>query len=245
MLFWLTQLLPYFVFAIYQISTRSSGPPAPHSQIPILQESTPEKILELDPLACIKPSVRYNHQDPWILLSPKLFRGKFNFLPTYQLNIKPPVTPKPMPASLPDLPTDHISKLFGIVSITLAGVIGTIILAASLWSWVGKSMTYLIKLALILWWALPAKPAACAFLKTTGWRPKVGCLTIQEKPKLLKDYRNIFKHSISLMGSKTSPSSKLGGQRAAWGPPAPQNQSYGLQGSTLSCIQKEALLSVK
>ncbi|KAJ9067248.1 hypothetical protein DSO57_1001359 [Entomophthora muscae] len=29
MLFWLTQLLPYFVFAIYQFSLRSSGPSAP------------------------------------------------------------------------------------------------------------------------------------------------------------------------------------------------------------------------
>ncbi|KAJ9060654.1 hypothetical protein DSO57_1028604 [Entomophthora muscae] len=29
--------------------------------------------------------------------------------------MEPPVTPKPMPASSPDLPTNHTSKLFGIV----------------------------------------------------------------------------------------------------------------------------------
>ncbi|KAJ9081218.1 hypothetical protein DSO57_1017062 [Entomophthora muscae] len=74
--------------------------------------------------------------------------------------MEPPVTPKPMPASLPDLPTNHSGKLFGIVYITLTGVIDTIIPAASLWSWVRKSASYLLKLAPLLWWALPAKNPA-------------------------------------------------------------------------------------
>ncbi|KAJ9088119.1 hypothetical protein DSO57_1026249 [Entomophthora muscae] len=71
-----------------------------------------------------------------------------------------PVTPKPMPASSPDLPTNHTSKLFGIVYITLTGVVDTIILAAGPWSWVGKSASYLLKLAPLLWWALPSKTPA-------------------------------------------------------------------------------------
>ncbi|KAJ9064332.1 hypothetical protein DSO57_1031853 [Entomophthora muscae] len=61
-----------------------------------------------------------------------------------------PVTPKPMPASAPSLPTDHTGKLFGIVYITLTGVIGTIIPATGPWSWVGKSASYLLKLAPLL-----------------------------------------------------------------------------------------------
>ncbi|KAJ9063837.1 hypothetical protein DSO57_1036807 [Entomophthora muscae] len=65
-----------------------------------------------------------------------------------------------MPASLPDLPTDHTGKLFGIVYITLTGVIDTIIPVASPWSWVGNSVSYLFKLAPLLWWALPAKTLA-------------------------------------------------------------------------------------
>ncbi|KAJ9070077.1 hypothetical protein DSO57_1012133 [Entomophthora muscae] len=71
-----------------------------------------------------------------------------------------PVTPEPMPASSPNLPTNNSGKLFGIVYITLTGVIDTIILAASPWSWVGKSTSYLLKLAPLLWWALPAKNLA-------------------------------------------------------------------------------------
>ncbi|KAJ9072493.1 hypothetical protein DSO57_1027033 [Entomophthora muscae] len=74
--------------------------------------------------------------------------------------MEPPVTPKQMPASSPDLTTDHTGKLFVIVYITLTGVIDTIVPAAGLWSWVGKSFSYLFKLAPLLWWALPAKTPA-------------------------------------------------------------------------------------
>ncbi|KAJ9057495.1 hypothetical protein DSO57_1022284 [Entomophthora muscae] len=169
MLFWLTQLLPYFVFTIYKISTILSSPPSllpadshppgvsfgpvhftEYHLKPEYKDYTPEKILELDPLACIQSAVRYNCQGPWILSTPKLFRGKFNYLPDYDLPMEPPVTPKPNHASSTDLPTNHIGKLFRIVYITLTGVIVTIILAASLWSW----------LAPLFWWALPTKNLA-------------------------------------------------------------------------------------
>ncbi|KAJ9050175.1 hypothetical protein DSO57_1016844 [Entomophthora muscae] len=74
--------------------------------------------------------------------------------------MEPPVTSKLMPASAPNLPTNHPGKLFGIVYITLTGVIDTIIPATSLWSWMGKSASYLLKLAPLLWLALPAKNPA-------------------------------------------------------------------------------------
>ncbi|KAJ9081813.1 hypothetical protein DSO57_1010922 [Entomophthora muscae] len=179
MLFWLTQLLPYFVFAIYQFSTRSPGPPAPLPPVlrppgvpfglihftdyplkPKYKDYTPEKKLELNPLARIQSEVRYNRQGLWIFSIPKLFRGKFNYLPAYNLLMGLPVNPKPTPASSPNLPTNHTGKLFGIVYITLKGVIDTIILTTGPWSWVGKSVSYLFKLAPLLWWALPSKNLA-------------------------------------------------------------------------------------
>ncbi|KAJ9084954.1 hypothetical protein DSO57_1018846 [Entomophthora muscae] len=125
-----------------------------------MQGIHPEKILKLNPLARIQSAIRYNQQGPWIFSTPKFFRGKFNYLPAYNLPMEPPVTPKPMPTSLPDLPTNHSGKLFGIAYITLTGVIDTIIPAASPWSWVGKSASYLLKLAPLLWWTLPAKNPA-------------------------------------------------------------------------------------
>ncbi|KAJ9088459.1 hypothetical protein DSO57_1022940 [Entomophthora muscae] len=179
MLIWLIQLLPYFVFAVYQFSLRSPGLSAPPPTFfcpPVVpfgpvhltnyplkseyKEYTLENILKLNPLARIQSAVRYNQQGLWIFSTPKLLRGKFNYLPAYNLSMELPVTPKPMPASLPDLPTDHSGKLFGIVYITLTGVIDTIIPAASPWSWVEKSASYLLKLAPLLWWALPAKNLA-------------------------------------------------------------------------------------
>ncbi|KAJ9089302.1 hypothetical protein DSO57_1014256 [Entomophthora muscae] len=93
---------------------------------PKYKDYTPEKILKLDPLARIQSAIRYNHQGLWIFSTPKLFRGKFNYLSAYNIYMEPPVTPKPMLASSPNLPTNHTSKLFGIVYITL-------IPAAGLW----------------------------------------------------------------------------------------------------------------
>ncbi|KAJ9075533.1 hypothetical protein DSO57_1035217 [Entomophthora muscae] len=69
----------------------------------------------------------------------------------------PPITPKPIPFPAAELSLDHTNKLFGIVYITLTGVIDTIVPTAGPWLWVGKSMSYLIKLAPILWWALPTQ----------------------------------------------------------------------------------------
>ncbi|KAJ9060974.1 hypothetical protein DSO57_1025337 [Entomophthora muscae] len=196
MLIWLIQLLPYFVFSVYQFSLRSPGPPAPlpavfcppgvpfglvhFTNYPLkseYKEYTLEKILKLDPLACIQSAIRYNQQGLWIFSTPKLFREKFNYLPAYNLSMEAPVTPKPMPASFPNLPTNYSGKLFGIVYITLTGVIDTIIPAASPWSWVGKSASYLLKLAPLLWWALPEKTQPKLPLKTTGQLPKTGSLT--------------------------------------------------------------------
>ncbi|KAJ9071754.1 hypothetical protein DSO57_1033862 [Entomophthora muscae] len=42
--------------------------------------------------------------------------------------MEPPVTSKPMSASTTKLPLDHTNKLFGIVYLTLMGVIDTIVL---------------------------------------------------------------------------------------------------------------------
>ncbi|KAJ9090089.1 hypothetical protein DSO57_1006158 [Entomophthora muscae] len=64
--------------------------------------------------------------------------------------MEPPTTPKPMPISPNKLPIGYSNKLFGIMYIILSGLIGTIILAANLWSWVAP----------ILWCALPTKNPA-------------------------------------------------------------------------------------
>ncbi|KAJ9087257.1 hypothetical protein DSO57_1034872 [Entomophthora muscae] len=143
---------------------------------PEYKDYTANNILARDPLARTTELTRYNREGAWYVTKPRLFRDKYNFLPAYQMDMEPPVTPKPMPASAAKLPLDHTNKLFGIVYITLTGVIDTIVPAASPWLWVGKSMSYLIKLAPILWWALPTQSAICQFPNAS--KPiRVGSLT--------------------------------------------------------------------
>ncbi|KAJ9062425.1 hypothetical protein DSO57_1010881 [Entomophthora muscae] len=135
-----------------------------------------DNILARDPLARITERTRYNQEGPWYITKPCLFRDKYNFFPAYQIDMKPSVTPKPMPTSSAKLPLDHTNKLFGIVYVTLTGVIDTIVPAAGPWLWLGKSMSYLIKLSSILWWALLTQSVICQFpdaseLANQGWFP--------------------------------------------------------------------------
>ncbi|KAJ9051130.1 hypothetical protein DSO57_1007554 [Entomophthora muscae] len=102
------------------------------------------------------------------------------------MDMEPSLTPKPMPASAAKLPLDHTNKLFGIVYITLTGVIDTIVPAASLWLWVGNLMSYFIKLASILWWSLSTQSATRQFPNTSkpadqGWFPDTHKAVIRHK----------------------------------------------------------------
>ncbi|KAJ9071486.1 hypothetical protein DSO57_1036422 [Entomophthora muscae] len=176
MRYWFPQLLPYFILAIFQFSSRSSGPPAPTPAVfcPVGVPFGPVHFTEYP----LKPEYKDYTADN-ILAQDLLARtteDKYNFLPAYQMDMEPPVTPKPMPSPAIKLSLDHTNKLFGIVYITITGVIDTIVPAAGPWLWVGKPMSYLIKLAPILWWALLTQSATRQFPNTSkpanqGWFP--------------------------------------------------------------------------
>ncbi|KAJ9071908.1 hypothetical protein DSO57_1032650 [Entomophthora muscae] len=161
---------------------------------PEYKDYTSDQILAQDLLAQTKKLTSYNQKDLWNVTEPHLFRDKYNFLPAYQLDMGPPVTPKPMPASAAELPLDHTNKLFGIVYITLTGVIDTIVLTTGPWSWMGKLMPYLIKLAPILWWALPTQSATCQFPNASEpadqvWFPDKCTSHLGLYPSLLNKFR--------------------------------------------------------
>ncbi|KAJ9076654.1 hypothetical protein DSO57_1024088 [Entomophthora muscae] len=72
--------------------------------------------------------------------------------------------------------TDIIStQLFGVLYITLTGLINSMVPANSPWALLGKLFYYIVKLAPILWWALPSMPAGRPPTDlpkpTTGWLP--------------------------------------------------------------------------
>ncbi|KAJ9050870.1 hypothetical protein DSO57_1010209 [Entomophthora muscae] len=45
--------------------------------------------------------------------------------------------------------------MFGVLYITLTGLMDSTVLNTGLWSLMGQYLSYVIKLAPILWWALP------------------------------------------------------------------------------------------
>ncbi|KAJ9065122.1 hypothetical protein DSO57_1023005 [Entomophthora muscae] len=51
------------------------------------------------------------------------------------------------------------TQLFGVLYITLTGMVDSMIPTYGPWSLLGQSMSYVIKLAPILWWALPTSLA--------------------------------------------------------------------------------------
>ncbi|KAJ9055205.1 hypothetical protein DSO57_1006559 [Entomophthora muscae] len=68
-----------------------------------------------------------------------------------------PLTPQPdHPMETPTAKETTSTQLFGVLYITLTGMVDSMVLTSRPWSLLRQSMSYIIKLAPILWWALPA-----------------------------------------------------------------------------------------
>ncbi|KAJ9089643.1 hypothetical protein DSO57_1010594 [Entomophthora muscae] len=73
----------------------------------------------------------------------------------------PPVTPRPdSPLEPTAVAKTTSAQLFGVLYIILTGLVDSMVPSSGPWSLLGQSISYIIKLAPILWWALPASLAA-------------------------------------------------------------------------------------
>ncbi|KAJ9071355.1 hypothetical protein DSO57_1037764 [Entomophthora muscae] len=71
-----------------------------------------------------------------------------------------PLTSRPdRPMETPTAAETTSTQLFGVLYITLAGLVDSMVPTSGPGSLLGRSMSYIIKLAPILWWALPAGSA--------------------------------------------------------------------------------------
>ncbi|KAJ9065529.1 hypothetical protein DSO57_1018545 [Entomophthora muscae] len=69
----------------------------------------------------------------------------------------PPLTPQPDRPLEPTAAAKTTStQLFGVLYITLTGLVDSVVPNSGPWSLLRQSVSYMIKLAPILWWALPA-----------------------------------------------------------------------------------------
>ncbi|KAJ9053885.1 hypothetical protein DSO57_1020055 [Entomophthora muscae] len=72
-----------------------------------------------------------------------------------------PLTPRPdRPLEPPAAAKTTSTQMFGVLYITLTGLADSMIPNSGPWSLLRQSASYIIKLAPILWWALPAGLAA-------------------------------------------------------------------------------------
>ncbi|KAJ9083332.1 hypothetical protein DSO57_1035740 [Entomophthora muscae] len=80
-----------------------------------------------------------------------------------------PPTPKPehIPSS-PGLVPPSIKQYASIAYITLAGLVNTTVPFTGPWSLVGRSASYLVKLAPLLWWVFPSSQKSKLVAETNG-----------------------------------------------------------------------------
>ncbi|KAJ9048646.1 hypothetical protein DSO57_1032839 [Entomophthora muscae] len=67
------------------------------------------------------------------------------------------------------------TQLFRVMYITLTGLVDSMVPSNGPWAIIGKSLSYIVRFAHILWWALPSWPAgrlpASPQEPPTGWIP--------------------------------------------------------------------------
>ncbi|KAJ9057386.1 hypothetical protein DSO57_1023255 [Entomophthora muscae] len=86
----------------------------------------------------------------------------------------PPLTPWPnCPQETVTTAESTSTQPFGVLYITLTGLVDFMVPANGPWAFLRKSLSYIVKLALILWWALPTGPVSSPE-PATGWLPDRG-----------------------------------------------------------------------
>ncbi|KAJ9082374.1 hypothetical protein DSO57_1005238 [Entomophthora muscae] len=69
------------------------------------------------------------------------------------------------------------TQIFGVMYITFTGLIDSMVPVSGTWAVLGKLLPYIVKLAPIMWWALPAGPAG-RLPASSQEPPLVGSLTL-------------------------------------------------------------------
>ncbi|KAJ9067779.1 hypothetical protein DSO57_1035727 [Entomophthora muscae] len=133
-------------------------------------EFTLEEILIYNPEARTRKTETIYREGIKITRPLLLFRNKYNYLPAYLVPMTPPLTLQPncLKESVAAKKSTS-TQIFGVMYITLTGLIGSMVPASGPWALRGKFLSYIVKLAPILWWALPAGSQA----PPTGWIPEI------------------------------------------------------------------------
>ncbi|KAJ9070575.1 hypothetical protein DSO57_1006625 [Entomophthora muscae] len=204
---WFEQILLYLVLVIFhlnsgQVENQATAPsrdqPADPSQAlycppgapfrpvhftkyppnPTYLEYNLETILIADSLARTRGTKNIGHKGKWIKVLPLLFKDKYNYLSVYFVPMTSPLTLRPDHLMEPTTTAETTStQLFRVLYITLTGLVDSMVPNCAPWSLLGQSVSYIIKLELILWWALPTGPAVLCPESTNAstytWLPDI------------------------------------------------------------------------
>ncbi|KAJ9048671.1 hypothetical protein DSO57_1032552 [Entomophthora muscae] len=141
---------------------------------PAYLEFTIEEILIYNPEARTRETETVYREGHKITIPSLLFRDKYNHLPAYLVPMTPPLTQRPNCLQESVAANEStFTQIFGVIYITLTGLIDSIVPTSRPWALLGKLLSYIVKLAPILWWALPAGP--------TGWIPDIDSYAIGRK----------------------------------------------------------------
>ncbi|KAJ9070564.1 hypothetical protein DSO57_1006614 [Entomophthora muscae] len=190
---WFNQVIPYLILVLFHLQTNFCDSVSPiysfqetTDQLPKLYclleapfglvhfteyppnleylEFTPEEILIHNPEARTKETETVYREEIKVIILHLLFRNKYNYLPAYLVLMTPPLTLRPNCSQKSVTAKEFTStQIFGVMYITLTGLIDSMIPVSRPWALMGKFISFIVKLAPILWWALPAGPA--------GWPP--------------------------------------------------------------------------
>ncbi|KAJ9049543.1 hypothetical protein DSO57_1023346 [Entomophthora muscae] len=215
---WFNQIIPYLLLVLFHLQPTSCGsaphthlpqetvdqlpdlfrpPGAPFSPVhftkyppnPEYLEFTLEEILIHDPEARTRETEVLYREGTKIMCPPLLFQDKYNFQPAYLVPMTPPLTLQPNHPQKSVATNESTStQIFGVMYITLTGLIDSMVPVCRPWAVLGKLLSYIVKLAPILWWALPTGPAGCPPASSqeppTGWIPDRWCIS---PPQLSQD----------------------------------------------------------
>ncbi|KAJ9082007.1 hypothetical protein DSO57_1008685 [Entomophthora muscae] len=185
---WFKQILPYLVLVIFhlnsgQVDYQAAAPSQAQSaelpqtlyrlrelsltcalhQVPpnpAYSEYSLETILIINPLARTRSTEYIRREGKRVEIPPLLFKDKYNYLQAYFVPMTPPLTPRPDCPLKPTAAARTTStQLFGVLYITLTGLVDFVVSNYGPWSLLSQSASYIIKLAPILWWALPTSSA--------------------------------------------------------------------------------------
>ncbi|KAJ9087115.1 hypothetical protein DSO57_1036534 [Entomophthora muscae] len=153
-----------------------------YSPNPAYSEFTLEEILIYNPEARTRETKTIYREGAKIIIPPLLFRDKYNHLPAYLVPMTPPLTPQSNRLQESVVANEStFTQIFGVMYITLTSLIDLMVPISGPWALLGKLLYYIVKLAPILWWALPVGPVGCPPASSqetpTGWIPDSDTVT--------------------------------------------------------------------